>query len=210
MKAKTVILASLLLGLFISSVFACWDKKPVFRWTQLLRYDTRQSNNQLYTQRLLATFNYLGKGEKPLWKVIPFFEIRRNINKDLWEREELGIEIGKDIFPWLYLGEGIQAVWLKEPYREIPIGKSRDSTESETKLVFSHNLISNKHISLKGYLLDEYTYDFDRGEGTRNELAMGLTTPIGKHIETNINWRHIDRIHDFDSDAIEASVTLVF
>lgn len=210
MKAKAVILTSSFLGLFISSVFAYWDKKPQFRWMQLLRYDTRHADHNLYTNHLSATFNYLGKKEKPLLKLIPFFELRRNVDKGLWERKELGIEIGKDIFSWLYLGQGIQAVWLKEAYREVPIGRSRDSTESETRLVFSRNFFSHKHISVKGYLLDEYTYDFGRGEGTRNEVAIGLNMPIGKFIETDINWRHIDRIHDYDSDTIEAQVTLVF
>lgn len=210
MKVKTVILASSFLGLLISSVFAHWDKKSKVSWTQLLRYDLRHDDHSLYTNHLSITFNYSDKREKPLLKLMPFFELRRNIDRDLWERKELGIEISKDIFPWLYLGEGIQAVWLKEAYREVPIGRSKDSTESETRLVFSHNLFSNKHISVKGYLLDEYTYDFGRGEGTRNEVAMGLTTPIGKYIETDIHWRHIDRIHDYDSDTIEASVTLIF
>lgn len=210
MKVKTVILASSFLGLLISSVFAHWDKKPQFRWTQLLRYDLRHNDHNLYTNHLSASFNYLDKKEKPLFKLIPFFETRINVDEGIWEREELGIEIGKDIFPWLYLGEGIQAVWLKEAYRQVPLGRSRDSTESETRLVFSRNLFSNKHISVKGYFLGEYTYDFGRGEGTRNEVAIGLTTPIGKFIETDIHWRHIDRIHDYDSDTIEAQVTLVF
>lgn len=211
MKAKTFVLAGLFfLGLFISSVFACWDRRPQFRWMQLYRYDLRQDKHQLYTNRLSATFNCLRKKEKPLLKLMPFFEIRRNIRRDLWERKELGIEIGRDIFSWFYFGQGIQAVWLKEEYREIPVGKSRDSAESETRLVLSHKLISHKHISVKGYLLGEYTYDFDIGSGTRNELAIGLTAPIGKYIETDINWRHIDRIHDYDSDTLEASVTLIF
>lgn len=210
MKPKIVVLAVLFLGLLVSAVFASWNKKPQIRWTQLYRHDLRDKDQELYANRLSATFSYLDKKEKPLLKLMPFFEFRRNVAEGFWERKEVGIEIGKDIFPWFYLGEGIQAVWLKEAYREVTTGKKRDSTEAETRFVFSHNLFSRKGISVKGYLLDEYTYDFGRGEGTRNELAIGLVTPIGKYVETNINWRHIDRIHDYDSDSIEASVTLVF
>ena len=196
--------------LFTSGAFAVWDKKPEFRWQQLYRYDLRQNNHQLYTNRLSLIFNYLDNQQKCLFKVMPFFEIRRNIDKDLWERKELGIEIGKDIFPWVYLGEGIQRSWRKEDYRYYRNYEKRDHTESETRLMFSRNLLPKKFLTLKGFILNEYTYDFDRGAGICNEVAIGLIAPLGKYIETGINWRHIDRIHYYDSDTFEASVTFIF
>ena len=210
MKPRIIVLVVLFLGLLVSAVFASWNKKPQIRWMQLYRHDLRDEDQELYANRLSATFSYWDKKEKPLLKLMPFFEFRRNVAEGFWERKEAGIEIGKDIFPWFYLGEGIQAVWLREAYRQFPPGKSRDSTEAETRLVFSQNLFSHKGISVKGYLLGEYTYDFDRGEATRNEVTMGLITPIGKYLETSLSWRHVDRIHDFDSDALEISATFIF
>ena len=210
MKIKTLIGAALFLLLLISHTFALWSKKPEFRFQQLYRYDTRQDNHQLYTNRISLMFNYLDKKEKPLFKITPFFEIRRNIDRDVWERKELGIEIGKDIFPWLYLGEAIRQGWMKEDHRFYVNYEKREYSESETRLLLSHNLLSSKYVKLKGFILGEYSYDFDIREGTRNELAIGLIMPVGKYIETGINLRHIDRIHYYDSDTIEASVTLVF
>lgn len=211
MNIKTRGLIALILILFsFSTSFAVWDKKPEFRWIQLYRYDSREDNHQLYTNRLSFTFNYLDNKEKSLFKLTPFFEIRRNIDKDLWERKELGVEVGKDIFPWLYLGDAIQHGWMKEDYHYPADYVKRDYTESETRLCFSHQLLSYKSLNLKGFVLNEYTYDFNVGAGVRNEVAIGLIVPVGKYLETGINWRHIDRIHYYDSDTFEATVTLVF
>jgi len=210
MKTKVSILTALLLSLAFFTTFAAWDERPEFRWQQLYRYDTRQDNHQLYTNRISFAFNYLDSKKESLYKLTPFFEIRRNIDKGLWERKELGVEIGKDVFPWLYLGEAMQKVWMNEDYRYYTDYEKRDYAGAETRLMFSRNLLSKGHVKLKGFVLDEYTFDFDRGAGTCNEVAIGVIMPLGKYIETGINWRHIDRIHYYDSDTCEASVTLIF
>lgn len=210
MRGKVLIFIVLLLSLSISYSSAFSVKKPEFRWSQLYHYDLHRDNHELYTNRLSLTFNCWDNQKKPLLKLIPFLEIRRNIDRDLWERKELGIEIGKDIFPRLYLGEALQKGWIKEDYRYYANYEKRNYTDLETRLLLSYNLLSHRHIKLMGFVLDEYTYDLDRGAGTRNELAIGLIMPVGKYIETDINWRHIDRIHYYDSDALEASLTLIF
>ncbi len=210
MKLKLLVWVSLFLLLLISITFAGWSKKPEFRWTQLYRYDLRQDNHQLWTNRLSSTFDYLNEKKNSLFKLTPYFEMRRNIDRNLWERKELGAEIGRDITPWLYIGEAIQRGWMKEDYRYYGNYEKRDYSESETRFLLSHALVKNKYINLKGFILDEYTYDFNKGAGTRNEVAIGVVTPIGKYIEVGINWRHLDRIHYYDSDTFETSITLVF
>ena len=210
MKLKILFLAGLLLLLPALPVFAAFDKKPEFRWQQLYRSDFNREDHYLYTNRFSAAFNLRDKEEKVFLKLEPFFEIRRNINKDLWERKELGLEIGKDIFKWLYVGQIIQKGWMHEDYRNYADYEKRDYTESETRLLVKHELISSKYIKLKGFAFSEFTYDFDKGQASRNELAVGLTAPLSKYIEAEINWRHIDRIHFYDSDTAEASLTLIF
>lgn len=209
MKSKVFILFIVFLITNISLAFAGWEK-PGFRWMQLYHYDTRQDDHQRYDNRLSATFNYLDSEEKSLFKLTPFFEIRRNIDKGLWQRKELGLEIGKDIVPWMYLGDAIQQSWKTEDYKYYDMYEKHNAAESETRLLFSHNLFSNKYVTLKGFVLDEYTYDFDRGAGIRNEVAIGVSVPIGKYVEAGMNWRHIDRIHYYDSDTVEALASLVF
>lgn len=197
--------------LFIPSlVFATVTVNPQFHWTQRYHYDLRQKNHQLYVNRLSLNLNYSDKDNKGLFSITPFFEIRRNIDKDLWERKELGVEIGKEIFPWLYLGNAIQKGWQKEDYRFYADYEKRDYMESEMRLMLKHKLLSTKYVTLNGFILNEYTYDFDIGASTRNEVAIGLTAPVGKYAEAEINWRHIDRIHYYDSDTFEAAITLIF
>lgn len=210
MKIKLSLGCGLILLFINFGVFASWDKRPEINFMQLYRYDLRQDNHKLYINRFSTTFNYLSNKVKSLFKLTPFFEIRRNINKDCWERKELGIELGKDIFSWLYFGEAIQKGWQKEDYRYYANYERRDYAELETRLLLKLPLLSHKYIKLKGFILNEYTYDLDRGAGKYNEVAIGLIVPIGRYMKTDINWRHIDRIHYYDSDVFEASLTLIF
>lgn len=210
MKTKVLILTGFFLLWAISFLYAAWDKRPEFRLAQTYRYDLRQDNHQLYTDRLSLTFSYLDREQKSLFKLTPFFEIRRNIDKDLWERKEAGAEISKDIFPWLYVGQAIQTVWAKEDYRYFASYERNDYTESETRLCLSYDLVSRDWLRLRGFILNEYSYNLDKSEGIRNEIAAGVIIPLGKYLETDIHWRHIDRIHYYDSDVFEAAVTLVF
>jgi hypothetical protein len=209
MRAKAFILTIMFL-LSVSVAFAGWGQKPEFRWNQLYRYDTRHAEHELYTNRLSAGFIYRDKQGKELFKLTPFFEARRNLDRNFWERRELGVELGRDIFSWFYLGEVIQGVWLREDYCDYTHTKRRDSAESETRLLFKCSIFSGSHIKLDGFASNEYTYDFDIGAAVRNELTGGIILPLNKNIETVVSWRHIDRIHDFDSDVIEASVTTIF
>lgn len=210
MKTKILILIGSFLFLHISITFAAWDKKPEFRLEELYRSDFREDNHSLYSNRVSATFIYQDRNDKALLKFKPFFEARFNIEKDLWERKEWGLEIGRDILPWFYFGQAIQSLLRNEDYEFRQIYKKRKNVESETKFLLSHNLISGEKIKLTGFILDEYTYDFNGGVSTRNEIAAGLIMPLNKHLETQINWRHIDRIHFYDSDVIESVVTLIF
>jgi hypothetical protein len=209
---KTKVLSQVILIFFVcvSVSFGGWDKKTDLRFKQLYRYDTRHSDHRFISERVSSAFNYLDEDNKTLLILTPFFEIRRNIKKDLWTRKEIGSEIGKDIVPWFYIGESLQYVWLKEDYRWYGMYEKRDYAEAVTRLVLSHNLMKTRFITINGFALEEYTYDLNKGEGLRNEVAGGFIIPVNKNVETEITWRHIDPIHYYDSDTVEASVIFVF
>jgi hypothetical protein len=205
-----LLICTWLLILDFSSVFASWERKPKFRWTQLYRYDLRQDNHQLYTNRISSTFYYMGNEDKALFEATAFFEARRNVNKDLWERKELGLELGRSIFNWLYLGQAFQKGWMNEDFRTYGSYEKMNYFESETRLLLGHTLLSIGNFDLKGYALNEYTYDFDEEKSKFNELVIGLILPISGFMVLNINWRHIDRIHYYDSDTFEGSFSIEF
>lgn len=210
MNLKKFLLCILMMFLFVSESFAAKISKPEFRLKELYRHDGRRSKHRLNVNRLSVSVDYSHDAKNTLFKITSFFELRRNTAKGLLERKELGVEIGKDIFPWLYIGEAIQRGWMKEDYLSYLDYKKRDYTESETRLLLNYNILSNKYIKLTGFVLDEFTYDFDTDAGVRNEVALGFTLPLNKYLETEVNWRHIDRIHEYDSDTFEAGLTLIF
>ena len=77
MRNKILILTALFLSLFKSSpLFASWERKPIFRLEGLYRFDLREDNHSLYTNRISATFIYLDKENKALFKLKPFFYFR--------------------------------------------------------------------------------------------------------------------------------------
>lgn len=186
-----------------SYAFAEWDEKPEFRLTGTYRYDIRDDNHDLFSNRISATF-------RNAFQVMPFFEARWNIDQDLWERKEAGVEIGKKFCSWFYLGESIEHVWAKEDYLVYADYEKRDYLEAETRLLFKQDLLSTESIKLKGYFVEEYTYDFKEDKATFNELVLGVIMPITQSAELNLNWRHIDRIHYYDSDTLEASLSFLF
>lgn len=195
---------------FYSAAFAQPIEKPKFSWTQFFRFDMRHSEHHHYVNRLAAAFKLKDKQDQEIARITPFFEARRNIDRDIWSRLELGVEVGKNILPFFYLGEGIHAAWLKEDYRLYTHRQRRETAEAETRMLVWHDLINNEKLHLVGFLLDEFTYDFDIGAGTRNEIAIGVSMPVNDYLGVELDWRHLDPVHDFDSDLIEARATLSF
>ncbi len=210
MGIRRFVLLSFSLTLFFSSAFAGWDKKPEFRWKQFYRWDRHFNSDGVYSSRFSLSFGYSDGEKQPLFKVMPFFEMRRNLDADLWERRELGVEVGKDILAWLYLGESIQQVWKNEEWIKPQHYEKENTVEAITRLALSRRFFEKNSFYLKGFIIDEYTYDTDEGSGMRNEIMIGASAPLGKHWEAGLNWRHIDRIHYFDTDTFEAFATLIF
>ncbi|MFH1507897.1 MAG: hypothetical protein ABIG46_05690 [Candidatus Omnitrophota bacterium] len=212
MFKKSVIYAIAGLLILFNFIYAeaFFDDKPQIRYKYTFRIEDRRDHRKLYLQRLSSVFTCRDSNDDNFFKLEPFFEIRRNLNADLWQRKELGLEIGRDIFDWLYLGESVQKLWRNEDYQHYKSFKKRDTAELETRLLFSHDLIAKDSFKMMGYILNEYTYDLRDGRATSNEISLGVTFPIHKYIEAGLNWRHIDRIHYYDSDNLEISATLVF
>lgn len=210
MKSKIFVLLLFCLAGSFSNAFAGWEKKPEFRWMQFYRWDRHFDADGLYCSRFSLGFNYLDAQGQPLFKLIPFFEMRRNLDVDLWERRELGMEIGKDILPFLYLSERVQHVWKNEEWIKPQLFQKENTAEAITRLMLSRKFFNKNSFYVKGFIIEDYTYDIDDGGGKRNEVIIGAGVPLGKHWESACNWRHIDRIHFFDTDTFEVSLTLVF
>lgn len=195
-----------------SSAFGQWQK-PEIRLSNAYRYLFREHHG-IYIKRGELEFSYdRGKDVFSKIKILPFVEFHNNLNKNRkLERKEVGLEVGVDLGPNIYLGESFQYTrynydWVNYIWHP----RIKYAAEAETHVLFNlplGNAEEDRKINV--YFLDELTYNFKIGEVTRNEIAVGLKVPLVKHLQSNLGWRHIDRIHDFDSDALEITLTLVF
>ncbi|MDP1852923.1 MAG: hypothetical protein Q8L26_01770 [Candidatus Omnitrophota bacterium] len=194
-----------------AAAFAEWEK-PKVEFSNSYRYLFRERHS-IYIQRGEFKFSYdRGTDNFAKIKLSPFIELRNNLQKDKLEYKEIGFEFGTDIFPWFYAGESFQysrynydwVNWLWHP-------RIKYAAEAETRLKFMLPVYQlSEERKIIAYVLNEFTYSFKLAEGTRNEVVLGITIPVTKYTEIGFDWRHIDRIHDFDSDALEANVSLIF
>ena len=189
--------------------FAEW-LNPQIKYSNIYHHDIRDSAKHFYGQRLATFFSYRDTEDRDVIIISPFFEIRRNIDRDLWERREAGIELGTDLFNWLYVGQTIQATRYKEDFKHYEKIDKGNYTETVIKLCASYDLLKNDNIHSIGFIANDYTFNIDKGKALRNEVSFGLKSPFFEFLETSINWRHIDRVHYFDSDTFEITASLVF
>lgn len=182
----------------VPSVFAI---RPGLRFVQGNRVSLRDKKDIPSEVLGRAEMELVGKGR---YQILPFVEARRNLDRSSWSRIELGTEIGTQMFPWFYLGQGVHHVW---------ISPGDDHPEWEIRTLLSTPLSPWKVRSqpLTVYALNEYTYDLAIGTGIRNEVAAGLKVPLPiPHFHLLLGWRHIDLIHATDTDQFEGSLEAEF
>jgi len=201
--------------LFFGS-FCCFageeGKCPTVRYSLLYQNDLRHSGENFIENRLDVLF------EKQLEvkslslpaKVIPFLEVRQNYQRNINERVVLGTELGTSFLPWLYAAEELRYVWRYEKLYHGDQFVNTDMAEAVTHVVLSRELFNILDKDFTGYSGIEHTYDFRNGRATRIELILGISAPVSDNVTANIDWRHKDRIHYFDCDAIEGSITYNF
>ena len=187
-------------------------KKVGFENQHTVRIAVRSDKDDydFYLTRAKAIIDYnLPQMDRTI-KISPFFEYQSNFDTNTWWRKEVGVEIGTSFFKdCFYVGGSFQHVWQKE--ENYPIELLEETTELEARFVITPPLkwkIFKDKVKLR--VFDEYTYDFTRGQPTVNEVGVIFDWQIHKHLKFPIGWRHIDRIHDFDSDMIEFSVLFSF
>ncbi len=164
----------------------------------------------LYSTRTQANLDYSLPGSERIFRISPFFEYQSNFDTNTWWRKELGAEVGTSFFnDCFYVGASFQHVWHKE--ENYPIELLDETTEWVSRFVISPplpwDLFKEK---LKLRLFNEYTYDFNRGQGTFNEVGAVVEWQVSEHLKFPIGWSHLDRVHDFDSDALRFSALFSF
>ena len=197
---------------FSCSLAVAAIERPPIRYTALYNNDIRHGEEDFYAHRLEAIFakefNFASQYQMKA-QMVPFLDLRYNIVRQKRERAVAGIEFGLSPLSFFYVGQQFRYSWYSESLHQRRVIDSTSMPEALTKVIFSHQLIPGKEI-LKGYFGSEYTYDFRHQKGVRAETLIGLIAPIGKSCEVDVNWRHRDRVHDYDCDTFETSVSYTF
>ena len=178
------------------------DLKPAVQIEQAYRYDIQQEpeTEDLYLGRLALIFPLTPKLEWRVNDLAVFFEARHNFNTDRLSRQELGLELSHSLHRWFQWRESLQQVFLSP---------GKNVLEIESRLLFDFPLPPNQW-NVHLYALEEHTYAITLGEITLNEITGGLRLPIKNLAAFWLGWRHVDRVHQFDSDLLEAGMDLTF
>lgn len=201
-KIFGLILILLIVFAAVDSSFA-EEKNWSIKNYQTVRIDRKHKEDHTYLTRLEVPIYYdLYKDWDARLRIEPFTEARYNWEPGDWFRTELGGEIGICLAKIAYVGESIHYAWLKP---------ETDTPELETRLEINIPFVLNSDgYKITVSLLEEYTYATEESKATRNEVAGYLIIPIIEHLNLMTGWRHIDRIHGYDSDQIEATAIFEF
>jgi len=203
-KAMRVFLVFTVIITLLSPVLLYAEEKHwQVKHYQTVRFDTQNEEDSNYLTRIAVPFSRRVSDELDLkLEFQPFFEMRYYWDSEKFLRKEIGLEAGFHLTKYGYVGESLHYAWLDN---------EENTFEFETRLEMNIPLILNA----KGYevtlkLVEEYTFSNQERKGTRNEIAANLIFPIVEHLELLCGWRHIDRIHDYDSDQVELTAIFVF
>lgn len=185
-------------------------KEVGFANRHTVRIAVNNNDDSFYLTRAELIIDYNFPQSERIIKILPFFEYQHNLETGSWWRREVGAEIGTSFFnDCFYYGASFQHVWqVEENYPDEPI---EETTEWESRLVISPPIpwgIFKDRVTLR--LFEEYTFDFTRGQATFNEVGVIFDWQICNWLKMPMGWRHMDRVHDFDSDLIEASLVFSF
>jgi hypothetical protein len=207
---RHLVLCVLFLALVIVRPCFAEIEKVKFESRHTMRLATSNSDDSFYLSRVQSLIYYDISRVAHTIRIVPFFEYQHNIDTNRWWRKEIGIEIGS--FFWnnlFYYGASLQHIWQQE--QNYPIELLKQTTEWESRFLFTFPIqwkIFKDRLNLQFF--DEYTYDFKRGQTTFNEVGITFNWQIMKGLEVPFGWRHIDRVHDYDADLIELSISFSF
>jgi hypothetical protein len=166
-----------------------------------LLLDIRNSDNSIYLNRFSVS------------KDIPEYDIKTSLFAELqwnsgisrWEKITAGAEAEKPFLKYFYCGESVHFIYGQLlDYMTFDPGNL--SLEATTKLGFVYPL--SKKLSFR--VCNEYSYNLEKGSAGLNEVLVDLPYQINDNLCFGIGWRHVDRIHAFDSDYAVTSITSKF
>jgi len=172
-----------------------------------IRIDTRKDEDSSFGQEVKILIPYSINDTEMSVKLGPYVHNRIYYERDNDSYTEIGGELKLCFGNYAYVGQRVFYLLtnLTDSY-------SMDEDATLTTTLLGVNIpvfkIFERHVNID--LFEEYYFEFDRGEGTRNAIGCNLNVPIFDMVVLSVGWLHIDRIHSYDSDQFTSTVALKF
>jgi len=163
--------------------------------------DIRNNDNSIYLNRFSVSKNI---SEYDI-KTSIFSELQWHSGTSRWEKITAGVEAEKPFLKYFYCGESVHFI-CGQILDYMTFDPGNMSVEATTKLGFAYPL--SKKLSFR--VCNEYSYNLEKGSAGLNEVLVDIPYQINDNLCFGIGWRHVDRIHAFDSDYAVTSITSKF
>ncbi len=134
-----------------------------------------------------------------------FTEGQRSLEINDWEKVMLGMECGKYLWEYLYIGQTIQ-VSSGQIFDYLAFDTDSKTIDATTKIGLQFPLSEKVSFSI----FEEYTLNPIKGRDEYCEAGAEAVYRPKKSLSFGIGWRHTDRIHALDTDYVSTSFTLHF
>ena len=163
--------------------------------------DIRNDDGDIY--RSCITLNK--KIESPDLEISAFLDSQWNLETDRWEKILLGLETGKSLREYLYIGQSFQLI-SGEMLDYMAFRVDNKSFDTTTKVKLSIPFL--KYFSFCTF--EEYSLNIEEWRDGYNEVGVEFVYTPKKLFSISLGWRHTDRIHNFDTDYASMSLSFHF
>lgn len=165
-------------------------------------FDTRGDDGDICLNRL----SLHKKIDKHDIEMSVFGEAQWSLEIDEWEKLLLGMEAGKYLWQYLYIGQSIQII-SGELLDYMTFDTDSTSIDITTKIAL-HLPLFSKNFSF--YIAEEYSLNLEEGRNEYCETISEIIYSPKELYSIGIGWRHTDRVHTLDTDYVSLSFTVDF
>jgi hypothetical protein len=166
-----------------------------------------EDKDNIYLGRLSLRFNPIAKIHNRQAVITASGEVRHSLDKNRSFGERIGLEVGSSLLDWVYLGTQINFLFS---LREGGVEPHEDEFHWQGNVVITPWTYKLPKGNLKLCLSNEYSYNLTEGVPFRNEVAVTFDWEVSERLTIPVGWRHIDRVHYYDSDQIEIGAIMTF
>ncbi len=195
----------------ISVIFTCFTDYSFAQDKDKKTFEIRDKTSYLFDVRgddgdiLLNHFCLHKNIESIKTGLFAFSELQWSFETSDWEKITMGIGAEKTLWNYLYASQTIQLI-SGQILDHIDLKTDNISYDATSRIGLYVTLPKNFALDI----FEEYSYNIEEGKEEYCESVAELIYNFKESCSLIVGWRHIDRVHRFDTDYITSSVSLKF